>query len=259
MKLFFRDVLGLDLSQGSIENILTRSAQKMDFVYQEIKNQIEQADSVGSDETGAKVDGEKWWIWVWQNVQNTFLNASESRGSKAVDEVFPEGLPNAILGSDRWPAQLKMVSQGNQLCLAHLLRDLIWIEQSEKSDWATQFIAALREGIGLNKKATIRQEAYQIDAPEALGLENKLNQLLACTILKEESPEAYKFQRSMIKNRNSLLTFLYHLNVPPDNNGSERAIRNLKVKQKVFGAIQNRATTLLCNQIGSRYPRKTRT
>ncbi len=238
MKLFFRDVLGLDLSQGSIENILTRSAQKMDFVYQEIKNQIEQADSVGSDETGAKVDGEKWWIWVWQNVQNTFLNASESRGSKAVDEVFPKGLPNAILGSDRWPAQLKMVSQGNQLCLAHLLRDLIWIEQSEKSDWATQFIAALREGIGLNKKATIRQEAYQIDAPEALGLENKLNQLLACTILKEESPEAYKFQRSMIKNRNSLLTFLYHLNVPPDNNGSERAIRNLKVKQKVFGQFK---------------------
>ena len=113
-----------------------------------------------------------------------------------------------------------------------ILRDLIWIEQSEKCDWATQFIAAFREGIGLNKKATIRQEAYRTDAPEALRLENKLNQLLARTILKAESPEAYKFQRSMIKNRNSLLTFLYHLNVPPDNNGSERAIRNLKVKQK---------------------------
>jgi len=37
----------------------------------------------------------------------------------------------------------------------------------------------------------------------------------------------------LIKNRDSLLTFLYHLEVPPDNNGSERAIRNAKVKMKI--------------------------
>ena len=41
------------------------------------------------------------------------------------------------------------------------------------------------------------------------------------------------FIKRLIKNRNSLLTFLYHLEVPPDNNGSERAIRNAKVKMKI--------------------------
>jgi transposase len=35
-----------------------------------------------------------------------------------------------------------------------------------------------------------------------------------------------------------VFTFLYHPNVPPDNNGSERAIRNVKVKQKISGQFK---------------------
>ncbi len=42
----------------------------------------------------------------------------------------------------------------------------------------------------------------------------------------------------MIKNRNHIFTFLYNLEVPPDNNASERAIRNIKVKQKVSGQFK---------------------
>jgi len=47
-------------------------------------------------------------------------------------------------------------------------------------------------------------------------------------------PKAVKtfFQR-VRKNSKYILEFLYHAHVPPDNNGSERAIRNAKVKQKV--------------------------
>lgn len=238
LKLLLDDLFNLKMSEGSIDNLLSRSAEKMDFVYQEIKEQIKQADYAGSDETGAKVDGKKWWIWVWQNSLNTWLMASESRGSKAINEVFPEGLPNTVIGSDRWPAQLKMVSKHKQLCLAHLLRDLIWIEQSEKSDWAAQFAKLFREAIQLNKQAMANQKAYAPDHIEAVKLETKLNQLLAVPLVKEKTPEAFKFQKAMIKNRGYIFTFLYQLNVPPDNNGSERAIRNLKVKQKVSGQFK---------------------
>ena len=41
------------------------------------------------------------------------------------------------------------------------------------------------------------------------------------------------FFKRLIKNHAHIIEFLYHPHVPPDNNGSERAIRNAKVKQKV--------------------------
>jgi len=43
----------------------------------------------------------------------------------------------------------------------------------------------------------------------------------------------------MNKYRDYIFTFLYHPKVPPDNNGSERAIRNIKVKQKISGQFKS--------------------
>jgi transposase len=39
--------------------------------------------------------------------------------------------------------------------------------------------------------------------------------------------------------KNQIFTFLEHPNIPPDNNGSERAIRNVKVKLKVSGQFKS--------------------
>lgn len=43
----------------------------------------------------------------------------------------------------------------------------------------------------------------------------------------------------MIKLKDQLMTCLHHEEVPPDNNGSERAIRNIKVKQKISGQFRS--------------------
>ncbi len=233
----FAQVFSLPLSQGTVGNILERSARKCQGVYQAIKAQIVQSPVVGSDETGAKVKGKQWWVWVWQNLLNTFLVASESRGSKTIDRVWENGLPNAVLVSDRWAAQLK-VNANHQLCLAHLLRDLIFLEESEKHPFATLFKQVLLAVFALRKGLVENRQACRADSPEAMSVENQLNELLLLTVDRQPYPHTATFQVSMFKYRNYLLPCLYNLEVPPDNNGSERAIRNIKVKQKVSGQFK---------------------
>lgn len=235
----FSQLFSLPLSQGSIGNILERSAQKYDGVYQEIKAQILQSSVVGSDETGAKVNGAKWWIWVWQNLQNTFIIASDNRGFKTVNSVFENGLPNSAIVSDRWAAQLKTHSKNSQICLAHLLRDLIFLIETEQLDFATQFKTFIIRIFESKKTLLENNKAYAQNSEQALDLEKTLNKLLLISIDKEKYPKSAAFQVSMLKNRNFILPCLYNLEIPPDNNGSERAIRNIKVKQKVSGQFKS--------------------
>ena len=58
-------------------------------------------------------------------------------------------------------------------------------------------------------------------------------------IPKDINPKTHTFQQSLIKHRDSILTHLYYKDTPPDNNGSERVIRNVKVKQKISGQFKS--------------------
>ena len=50
--------------------------------------------------------------------------------------------------------------------------------------------------------------------------------------------ELHTFYKRTCRERQHLFTFLFVENVPPDNNASERAIRNVKVKQKISGQFK---------------------
>jgi transposase len=68
-------------------------------------------------------------------------------------------------------------------------------------------------------------------------LEKELDNLLAGS-LDPKHKEMISFQKRITKYRDHVFTFLNHPTVPPDNNGCERAIRNVKVKQKISGQFK---------------------
>ena len=232
-------MLNHSISEGTISNVLVKAASKAQFIYDEILEEIKRSIYVGGDETGVKVNGEKWWIWVWQNVKNTYLIASANRGFKTIETLFPEGLPNAIVGTDRWAAQLKTQTKGKQLCIAHLLRDLIYLIELERGQWAQQFKTLLLKALKIRNDCDEKQTALVASDQKAQDLEQQLDKLIIEYLNEKEYPKSLTFQNSMLKHRPYLFTFLYYLEVPPDNNGSERAIRMAKVKLKISGMFKS--------------------
>ena len=234
LKELFKHIFNLDISEGTIDNILRRMSEKALPVYARIKETISQSSQVGSDETSVKVKGKKWWIWVWQTVNSTYLSTSHSRGMAAIDSIFPDGLGKSILNSDRWAAQLGTKASGHQLCIAHLLRDLNFIAEVDKIDWSKRLKVLLQKGLELKQQESV----CSYNNPEAMQLERELEILLKEEIPKNRFKKTQVIQKSLLKHRDSIFKFLYHMDLPPDNNASERAIRNVKVKQKISGQFK---------------------
>ena len=57
----FKDVYGLPISQGSVQNLLERFANKAALVYGKIQKNVFKAKVVGADEAGVKINGKKSW------------------------------------------------------------------------------------------------------------------------------------------------------------------------------------------------------
>jgi len=230
------DFCGLEISEGGIDRLLKRFKAKSMLVYARIKAEIRCSMVVGADETGARVNAKKWWFWVWQDRLNTFITASQSRGYKTIEEHFPHGLPLAILVTDCLAAQIKTEARTHQICIAHLLRNLKFIIQLTKNAWAKKFTALLLKALELKRQ--LEEKDYSEPMPKRTAIEYKLHKLLARDLTKQNK-ELQTFQKRMVKYQDYIFPFLYYHQVPPDNNASERAIRNVKVKMKVSGHFRS--------------------
>jgi hypothetical protein len=95
----------------------------------------------------------------------------------------------------------------------------------------------LQDAISL-KKQLLAGDYLEIPV-EVIQLEAKLNDLLQVDGSAFHS-KVQAFLKRLKKNSRSILTFLRHEKVPPDNNGSERAITNVKVKTRVSGQFRSK-------------------
>lgn len=235
---FLKDAMGLPISTGGINNILQRLTKKAMPFYDKIKERIEQATCIGTDETGQNINGKKYWMWAWQNDKLTYMLSSENRGFKTIEAAFENGLPNAVLVHGRWACHFKMDAKGHQICIAHLLRGLNYINElyDKKCGWPGDLKTLLQEAIQLKKK--FNADDYYCSNVMRQMLFDKLEQSLHYPI-HEDYPKSKSLQKKLLAKQNCILHFLMQPNVPPDNNGSERAIRNVKVKQKISGHFKS--------------------
>lgn len=137
-----------------------------------------------------------------------------------------------IAVTDRHSAYFAIDFLNNQICLAHLLRNLEYLNDIDKEQtWARDMQTLLREAIHLRneKNADIIPKENWLTRLDGLLKKNLDN-------LRKEFNE---LKRGIIKCRDYIFNFLENPSIPSDNNGSERGIRKLKVKQKISGCFRS--------------------
>ena len=236
IKKLINDLFQLPISEGTIDNIIKKMTGRALPMYQEIQRRIEAGDLVGADETGTKINTAKGWFHVWQNSRLTFIVPSLNRGYATVEENFQDGFQDAVYVSDCWSSQLKVPALKHQLCFAHLLRELKNFEDTFSCEWSLKVKKLFQRAIKL--KNEMAQQDF-LDPPIAVGeIESELDELLEVNAEKFHKKQK-AFIKRLMKNRQSIFVFLYHQQAPYDNNGSERAIRNVKVKNKISGCFRS--------------------
>lgn len=235
-KELLNSLFGLPISEGSMVNLLDKMVEKMMPAYEWIKEKILASGFAGADETSCKVNGEKHWFWTLQNADYTFIWPSPFRGYDAIREQFADSIQYLMLVHDCWAPYFQTGAKAHQLCLAHLQRDLQYLtELYPGQKWAKTIQTLFTKAIKLKKKMVDDPPETWIKSRN--DLEQRLKEFIQMP-LEAAGKEVVKLQKRLIKHLDSLTTFLHHTHVPPDNNGSERAIRNIKVKQKVSGQFK---------------------
>ncbi len=101
-------------------SFLIRIAGLMKPVYQEILKDIKAGVTLHADETGWRVRGKNWWLWVFGTPDTTYFTVDKSRGSAVVRRVLGE-IFFGVLVVDGWSAYLSLICE-QQSCMAHVLR-----------------------------------------------------------------------------------------------------------------------------------------
>ena len=226
-----KELFHIPLSQGTAYNILHRLHASCGKTYESIKDSLLKSVSVGADETGMHINKRLQWFWTFQTDDLTYIFPHTSRGKEAIDVHFPEGLPNSWLVTDRHSSYFNLYVKGHQICLAHLLRDLTYLnELAPNQKWSEKMKTLLQESI--HKRKTLPWK--MIDREKLM---RRFNDLLSEKV-DHLHADIQKLQTSLIGHREHVLNFLFHDFLPYDNNASERSIRPVKVKQKVSGCFR---------------------
>jgi transposase len=231
-----RDLHGVNLSEGAITSILRRAGEKAQPAAEAIKEQVITGEVIRSDETSARVKARNWWQWVFISENGVYHTIVPTRSAAEIAEVMGQ-LAVKVWVSDCFSAQLKAPSEVFQLCLAHQLRDLQKVLDTDPAQlWAQATQKLFREAIHLRHRflsGELKLTGFQRRVTE---IENKLDRLLEEKLTNEA---AQKLQTRFFKHRDKLLTFLSYPAVPPTNNESEQALRSSVIHRKVTNGFRS--------------------
>jgi transposase len=243
------ELFGIPLSAGTVAALTARAAGKLDGFLDRVRESIAAGPVAGFDETGFRVAGRLHWVHCARTGQHTLLMVHERRGRQAMEAmgILPSFAGVAI--HDAWAPYDTYSGPGHQLCCAHALRELQAVTDSAPDGrwcWAEQAAGALTGMQALASEAITRGQ--ETADPAALAALTHRYRSAVLTGVRQTTARSgplmrkhHALARRLLARQDDYLRFTRDWRVPPDNNGSERDIRMIKLRQKVSGCLRTLA------------------
>ena len=249
-KALVSDLLGIEVSLGSVPNLEQEMSAALLAPVQEAAEHIREQPKANLDETGwyqGRENGRagRAWLWVAVTTFVTVFKIARSRGAEIAKELLGTDYPG-IVGSDRWNGYVWVDPICRQLCWAHLIRD--FQAMVDRGDAGSQYGTALlaqtekmfewwsrvRDGnLGritfMLRMAPVRREILWL-----------LGEAEICPAAKTAG-----IAKQILKLEEALFTFVDCEGIEPTNNVAERTVRHAVLYRKVCFGTQGEA--------GSRY------
>ena len=237
------ELFATPVSEGTVATMSQRAAEGLSEFLTQVGDRIAQAEVAGFDETGLRVAGALHWVHCARTGKYTLITCHPKRGRKGIDDAGILTRFHGVAVHDAWAPYDSYVDVEHQLCCAHALRELQAVtDTAAEGDWcwATQAADALTalqqlvsdataasadtvDAAALDRQIQLYRSAAQIGITQTAARSN--------TVMKRHNALA----RRLLDRQDDYLRFTTDWRIPPDNNGSERDIRMIKLRQKISG------------------------
>ncbi len=249
---YLRDVMGLDVSRGHLNNVLRKVADALEEPYNELLALLASEPLLNVDETGHKENGDKFWTWCFRAQGYALFKIDPSRGSQVLYDVLGEDFAG-VLGCDYFSAYRKFMKECDirvQFCLAHLIRDLKYLTTlSNPLDvaYGERLLDEMRTLFGIiHRREKMGKNAFR----KALCDQRKTIIRIAIRGA-PDTQNARRIVKRFEKHGAAYFQFITTPGMEPTNNLAEQAIRFVVIDRLITQGTRSEAGRQWCERIWS--------
>jgi transposase len=241
------DVLGVQISVGSISTIESRVSEAIAPAVDEVSLEVEAAAVKHTDATSWLQNGKLRSLWTLATNAATLFKIFTNGAAETIKPLF--GACTGILISDRATVFSFWVMKKRQICWAHLIRK--FISFSERDGPAKKFGEELLDYAALvfdywhqYQDGKINKTTFQKwMEPVQSNFEASLERAVDAKIEKLSGSCA-----NILAHKQALWTFITHAGVEPTNNHAERELRAFVLwRKRSFGSRSERGMVYAAN------------
>ena len=230
------DLTGHCISTGSLSNFQKQCFDHLEGYQNNIRKQLLKSEVLHADETGVRLCGKNTWMHVLSNKSISFFAHHLNRGKQAMEDIGILDNYNGNLVHDRFSSYFSY-NCDHSLCNAHILRDLVYIEERFDAQWARQVKKLLiKAKQDKDKNPNLKSSYYKKVFKRYTNL---IRPVIKNYDKKFKKTDEQKLAFALEKHKYLFLKFIKQTHIPFDNNQAERDLRMIKVKQKVSGCFRS--------------------